>query len=60
MAKAHRPEVLGAWAHENGFHKTAEAFYAPNVEKRRQEGVKAWHRAQREKEEQKRNEQRKR
>lgn len=60
MAKAHIPSVLGAWAHENGFTKTAEACHTPFVEKRRQEGVKAWHRQQREKEEQKRNDQRKR
>ena len=57
MAKAHRPDILGEWARENGFESTAKAYHPQEVAKRRAAGVKAWHeqqRRKREKEEQER------
>lgn len=42
--KAHRDDILGYWAKENGWYKVAEAYLPSEVEKRRQEGVRAYNR----------------
>lgn len=50
MAKAHRSDILGVWARENGFESLAKAYHPQEVEKRRQQAVKDWHKNQRRKE----------
>lgn len=51
MAKAHRPDVLGEWAKENGFNAIYKAYHPTEVNKRRTEAVKAYNqRKQREQE----------
>lgn len=49
MAKAHRSDILGEWARENGFENLARAYHPQEVEKRRQNGIKHWHEQQRRK-----------
>jgi hypothetical protein len=38
--KAHKPDVLGEWARENGFENIARFFHPQEVEKRRQQGIR--------------------
>ena len=51
MAKAHRSDILGEWARENGFESIAKAYHPQEVSKRRAMGVKNWHEQQRRKRE---------
>tara|TARA_A100001035_G_scaffold253645_1_gene226960 strand:+ start:180 stop:359 length:180 start_codon:yes stop_codon:yes gene_type:complete len=51
MAKAHRSDILGEWARENGFEHWARAFHPQEVAKRRQHAIKRWHEDQRRKRE---------
>ena len=53
MAKAHKSDILGEWARENGFESIARA-YPREVEKRRQQSIKSYNERQRKKEEQER------
>jgi|TARA_X000001316_G_C920347_1_gene34534 hypothetical protein len=50
--KAHKPELLGEWARENGFENIARFFHPQEVEKRRIAGVKRYNDKQRQKKEQ--------
>ena len=54
MAKAHKPDILGEWAKENGFDQIARAFHPREVEKRRQQSIKSYNERQRKKEEEER------
>jgi hypothetical protein len=38
--KAHKPDLLGQWARENGFENIARFFHPQEVAKRRQIGLK--------------------
>ena len=49
MAKAHKSDVLGEWARENGFESIARAYHPHEVAKRRQQSLKRWHENQRRK-----------
>ena len=42
MAKAHKPDILGEWAKENGFDQIARAFHPREVERRRQQAIKSY------------------
>lgn len=50
--KAHKSDILGEWAKENGFDQIARAFHPREVEKRRQQSIKSYNDRQRKKEEQ--------
>jgi len=54
MAKAHKSDILGEWARENGFESIARAYHPREVEKRRQQAIKSYNERQRKKEEQER------
>jgi len=49
MAKAHRSDILGEWARENGFEHWARSYHPQEVSRRRQQGIKRWHEDQRRK-----------
>ena len=50
--KAHKPELLGEWARENGFENIARLFHPQEVQKRRLAGVKRTNDRERRKQEQ--------
>lgn len=50
--KAHKPELLGEWARENGFENIARFFHPQEVQKRRLAGVKRSNDRERRKQEQ--------
>lgn len=40
--KAHKTDILGEWARENGFDHIARNHHPQEVERRRQQGVKRY------------------